>query len=138
MKRFPKYSSLPSTDPMLAEPTGGLLPKPFVSTVPIAEGDKCSLLPNADVCRSLSVSDVRASLAEWSDAEGDSRPNLDGTDAGQGPYLAASDMPLLSNDAGSGASSTERPFEFTGESPSPRRFVSSSRGEPYADAGFEL
>ncbi len=85
MNRLPKYSSLPSTEPKLAEPTGGLLPKPLMSLPPIAEGDKWSLLPKAEVCKSLSVSDVRASLAECNDGDGDSRPNLDGTDDGHGP-----------------------------------------------------
>lgn len=71
---------------------------------------------------------VCTSLAAFKEWDGESNPNLEGTDAGHGPYLAACDMPLLSNDAGSGASSTERPFGM-GERPIPYRIVaSSSRG----------
>lgn len=78
------------------------------------------------MCSSLRVSDVRASLL---DGDEDSKPNLEGTDDGQGAAgkRAALDMPLESKEAGSGASRTERPL--TGESARPKR-SESSRGEP--------
>ena len=41
---------------------------------------------------------------------GDSKSHLEGTDAANGPFLAAYETPLLSNEFGSGASSTESPF----------------------------
>jgi len=102
MVRLPKYSSVPF--PYCDEP-GGLL----------AVGvRRCSDEPKAEVCSSLSVSDVRESL---SDGEEDSSPNLEGTEDGQGAAgnRAALDMPLESKEAGSGASMTESPL--TGESP---------------------
>jgi hypothetical protein len=60
------------------------------------------------------------------DDGGDSTPNLDGTDAAIGPYRAAKDMPLLSNELGNGASRTESPLiggEFA--------YRLSCEGEPY-------
>lgn len=77
-----------------------------------AFGDRCSLLPNADECSIFRASDVRVSLAVLRDGEGDSRPNFEGTEEGQGAagYRAAFDIPLESKDAGSGASRTDRPL----------------------------
>jgi len=111
MGLFPKYSSSPRPVPIFTEPVGGLLPNPFASFPPRPEGDRCPLLPNAELCKSLRASEVPIILVALSEGDGDSRPNLDGTEAGQGPkgYRAAFEMPLLSKDAGSGASSTERP-----------------------------
>jgi hypothetical protein len=93
---------------------------------------RCSEEPKADVCSDLSVSDVRESLALRSEGEGDSRPNLEGTDEGHGAagYRAALEMPLESNEEGSGASRTDRPLPLTGDRAKPRRLDSSSRGEP--------
>jgi hypothetical protein len=64
---------------------------------------------------------------------GDSIPNLDGTDDATGPYRAICDMPLLSNDAGRGASRAVK-WRETGEIGSRE----SSPGEPYFDPGFGL
>lgn len=99
--------------------------------------ERRSLLPKAEWCSNLRASEVRASLAALSDGEGESRPNWEGTEEGQGPagYLAALEMPLESKEAGSGASSTERPLltaaaAAAGDKPRPSRVGSSSRGEP--------
>lgn len=97
--------------------------------------ERRSLLPKAEWCSNLRASEVRASLAALSDGEGESRPNWEGTEEGQGPagYLAALEMPLESNEAGRGASSTERPLlaaAAAGDKPRPSRVGSSSRGEP--------
>jgi hypothetical protein len=92
---------------------------------------RCSEEPKAEVWRSLSVSEVRESLALLTDGVGDSRPNLEGTEEGQGAAgkRAALEIPLESKEAGRGASRMERPLPLMGESPSPKR-ESSSRGEP--------
>ncbi len=60
---------------------------------------------------------LRISMAALSDGDGESSPNFDGTEEGHGPYRAAWEMPLLSNEAGSGASRTESPLMFTGDKP---------------------
>jgi len=101
-------------------------------------GERCSLLPKAEVWRSFKASEVLESLAALSDGEGDSRPNLEGTEDGHGPagYRAAFEMPLESNEAGSGASRTERPFAFAGDNARPYRLASSSRGEPYTEPEY--
>lgn len=92
---------------------------------------RCSDDPKADEWSSLSVSEVRESLMLLSDGDGDSRPNFDGTDEGHGAAgkRAALEMPLESNEAGNGASSTDKPFA-AGDRPKPRREGSSSGGEP--------
>ena len=79
--------------------------------------------PKADVCSSLRVSEVRESFALLSEGVGDSRPNFEGTDDGQGAagYRAALEIPLESKEAGNGASSTDRPLAFMGDSPKPDR-----------------
>ena len=84
---------------------------------------RCSDDPKADVWSSFRVSDVRESFALLKDGVGDSRPNLEGTEDGQGAAgnLAALEMPFESKEAGNGASSTERPLPLTGESPKPDR-----------------
>lgn len=93
--------------------------------------------PNAELCKFLRASEVLPSLAKPNDGGGDSRPNLDGTDAAIGPFLANQETPLLSNDAGSGASKTLNPFG-AGDKPNPKRlWLSSSRGEPYAEFGCD-
>lgn len=120
MARLPKYSS-PTAD-------GGLLgglPAP-------RGGTRCSDEPKAELCSSLSASDVRESLALLSEGVGDSRPNLDGTEDGHGAAgnRAALEMPFESNEAGRGASSMEIALPLAGERPKPRRVASSSRGEP--------
>ncbi len=79
---------------------------------------------------------MRASLAAPRDGEGESRPNCDGTDDGQGPagYRAALEMPFESKEAGKGASRTDKPLAAaTGDNPKPSREGSSSRGEPYCE-----
>lgn len=94
---------------------------------------RCSEEPNAEVWSSLSVSDVRESLALLRDGDGESRPNFDGTDDGQGAAgkRAAFEMPLESNEAGRGTSRTDRPLLLVGEeSATQTRPESSSRGEP--------
>jgi hypothetical protein len=83
----------------------------------------------------LRVSEVRPSLAVLlAESVGDSSPNFDGTDDGHGAAgkRAAFDIPFESNEAGSGASSTERPLPLMGDMPRPKR-ASSSLGEPYCD-----
>lgn len=118
MARLPKYSS-----ELTFWELGGLL----------AVGVRCSE-PNAEEWRSLRVSDVLASLlALMKEDEGDSKPNLEGTDDGQGAAgkRAALEMPLESNDAGKGASKIDNPLPFNGERPRP------SRGEPYVELGSE-
>lgn len=104
---------------------------------PRCDGERCSLDPNAEVCSIFRVSDVRLSLALLRDGDGDSSPNWLGTEAGQGPYRAAWEIPLLSKEAGSGASIAERPFATaTGERPNAIRLGSSPPcGEPYGDVG---
>lgn len=110
MARLPKYSSLPNGFEL-----GGL---------PVVKN--WSEEPNAEVCKSLRVSEVRESLALLSEAEGDSRPNLEGTDDGHGAAgkRAALEMPFESNEAGIGASRMDSPLAFAGEKANP------SRGEP--------
>ena len=120
MVRFPKYSS-----PILPFPSCEFVGLPAVGVA------RCSEEPKADVWRSLSVSEVRESLALLNEGEGDSRPNLEGTEDGQGAAgkRAALEIPLESKEAGSGASRTERPLPLIGDKPRPKR-ESSSRGEP--------
>lgn len=67
------------------------------------------LSPNAELCKSLSAVLPSCDLL-GSDDGGDSTPNLDGTEAAKGPFRAAMEIPLLSNEFGSGASKTERPL----------------------------
>lgn len=115
--RLPKYSS-----PMADWELGGLP----------AVGVRCSEEPNAEVCNSLRVSEVRESLALLRDGVGDSSPNLEGTDDGHGAAgkRAALEMPLESKDAGRGTSRIDKPLPFAGDKPKPSRVGSSSRGEP--------
>ncbi len=85
------------------------------------------LSPKAELCRSLSAV-LPSCVLRGSDAGGDSTPNLEGTEAANGPLRAATDMPLLSNEFGRGASSTDKPLlggEFANR-------LSWCGGEPYA------
>ena len=79
--------------------------------------------PKAEVCSNFRVSDVRESFALLKEGVGESKPNFEGTEDGQGAAgnRAALDIPLESKEAGSGASSTERPLPLTGDSPKPER-----------------
>lgn len=74
---------------------------------------------------------MRESLALDKDGVGDSRPNLEGTEEGHGAAgkRAALEILFESNDAGRGASRTDRPLPLIGERPNPN-LESSSRGEP--------
>lgn len=92
---------------------------------------RCSDDPKAEEWSNLSVSDVRESLMLLSDGDGDSRPNFEGTDEGQGAAgkRAALEIPLESKEEGNGASRTDKPFA-AGDRPNPRREDSSSGGEP--------
>jgi hypothetical protein len=116
---FPKYSSAGGAGGEAAMP----LNRSLVSS------------PNAELCRFFKASEVLPSFAAPSDPGGDSRPNLDGTEEAIGPFLAIQDTPLLSKEAGSGASKTLKPFVATGDMA--YRLISSSRGEPYCDVGWE-
>lgn len=83
---------------------------------------------------------MRASFTAAREGEGESRPNWDGTEDGQGPagYRAALEMPLESKEAGKGASKTDKPLvAATGDKPRPRRVGSSSRGDPYCELEWE-
>jgi hypothetical protein len=86
--------------------------------------------PNAELCKLFSASDVLPSFAAPTEFGGDSRPNFDGTEEAIGPCLAIQEIPLLSKEAGRGASKTLKPLEATGDSPKLYRFKSSSLGEP--------
>jgi hypothetical protein len=86
--------------------------------------------PKAELCRLFNASEVLPSFAAPSDPGGDSRPNFAGTEEAIGPFLAIQETPLLSNEAGKGASKTLSPLCAEGESPKPKRFKSSSLGEP--------
>jgi hypothetical protein len=86
--------------------------------------------PNAELCKLFNASDVLPSFAAPRDPGGDSKPNFAGTDEAIGPFLAYQETPLLSNEAGNGASRTLKPFAATGDNPRPY-LKSSSLGEPY-------
>ncbi len=87
-------------------------------------------LPYAELCRFLTASVGRAVLT-GNEFEGDSRPNLEGTDAATAPCLAIYEIPWLSKDAGIGASRTLRCA--TGDI----GFRLTSRGDPYLDSGCD-
>lgn len=65
-------------------------------------------------------------MALLREAEGDSRPNLEGTEDGHGAAgkRAALEMPFESKEAGIGASRMDSPLLLAGEKAKP------SRGEP--------
>ena len=88
-------------------------------------------LPYTELCRFRTASVGRAAFFGKEDG-GESRPNLEGTDAATGPCLAMYEMPWLSKDAGIGASRALR--WATGDIG--LRF--SSRGEPYLESGREV
>src|SRR6266536_2760146 len=119
--RFPKYSSAG----WVGGEDGMPLNRSLVSS------------PNAELYKFFNASDVLPSFAAPTDPGGDSMPNLDGTDAAIGPCLAIQETPLLSNEAGKGASKTLKPLLATGDKPRPNRSNPSSLGEPYADPGCE-
>lgn len=66
-----------------------------------------SLPPKAESCRFWTASKCWAAFFGREEC-GDSRPNLLGTEAATGPCLQLYETPLLSNEAGNGASKTLR------------------------------
>ena len=119
MARLPKYSSAGGEEAATA------LKRSRVSS------------PNAEVWRFRNVSDPLPSLLAPTDPGGVSMPNFAGTEDAIGPSRAYCEMPLLSNEAGNGASSTLNPFVLAGDRPKPSRLESSSLGEPNVSCGPE-
>jgi hypothetical protein len=112
-----------------------LWPKPS-SPDPRGEDPKSGPLerasrPYTELCKFRTASVGRVAFL-GNDDGGDSRPNLEGTDAATAPCLAIYEMPWLSKDAGIGASSAVRCA--TGDI----GFRVSSRGEPYLESGCEV
>ncbi len=111
--RCPKPSS---PDPRGDEPRSGSLIR--------------ASLPKAELCKFRTAS-VGMVVFAGNELGGDSRPNLEGTDAATAPCLAMYEIPWLSKEAGMGASKTLRwPIGEMG-------FRSSSRGDPYFESGCD-